>query len=202
MLKQRRHFLRSVATISSFLPENPECCFSDGTTRCLSEVTIYKRRVHLTSNHPDGGGKMKSGRFSLCQTFYPQSMTTRRMYSVGASEETTFHEVADTTLSHVHDVTDRWMDDNGLLDCDIDYDMGVLTISLGTKGTFILNKQVPTRQIWLSSPASGPSHYCFCQKTQAWRDTRNGSELLLRLEDELFRLNGFRIDLRINSYND
>jgi frataxin len=30
--------------------------------------------------------------------------------------------------------------------------MGVLTIRLGDKGTFVINKQAPNRQIWLSSP--------------------------------------------------
>lgn len=29
---------------------------------------------------------------------------------------------------------------------------GVLTIKLGKRGTFVLNKQAPNRQIWLSSP--------------------------------------------------
>lgn len=29
---------------------------------------------------------------------------------------------------------------------------GVLTVKLGQKGTFVINKQTPNRQIWLSSP--------------------------------------------------
>lgn len=29
---------------------------------------------------------------------------------------------------------------------------GVLTLKLGAKGTFVVNKQAPNRQIWLSSP--------------------------------------------------
>ncbi len=29
---------------------------------------------------------------------------------------------------------------------------GVLTVKLGQKGTYVINKQTPNRQIWMSSP--------------------------------------------------
>lgn len=39
---------------------------------------------------------------------------------------------------------------------------GVLTVHLGRKhGTYVINKQTPNRQIWLSSPVSGPKRYDF-----------------------------------------
>jgi len=36
---------------------------------------------------------------------------------------------------------------------------GVLTVRLGRHGTYVLNKQTPNRQVWLSSPVSGPFRY-------------------------------------------
>lgn len=37
---------------------------------------------------------------------------------------------------------------------------GVLTIHFGaTHGTYVINRQSPNRQIWLSSPTSGPKRY-------------------------------------------
>ena len=36
---------------------------------------------------------------------------------------------------------------------------GVLTITHPKNGTYVLNKQPPNRQIWLSSPISGPKRY-------------------------------------------
>jgi frataxin len=36
---------------------------------------------------------------------------------------------------------------------------GVLTITHPQHGTYVLNKQPPNRQIWLSSPISGPKRY-------------------------------------------
>ncbi|KAF7284339.1 hypothetical protein GWI33_022321 [Rhynchophorus ferrugineus] len=39
---------------------------------------------------------------------------------------------------------------------DVSYGAGVLTIDLGKFGTYVINKQSPNKQIWLSSPTSGP----------------------------------------------
>ena len=36
---------------------------------------------------------------------------------------------------------------------------GVLTVRLGELGTYVINKQTPNRQIWMSSPVSGPMRY-------------------------------------------
>ena len=36
---------------------------------------------------------------------------------------------------------------------------GVLTVRLGDFGTYVINKQTPNRQIWMSSPLSGPVRY-------------------------------------------
>lgn len=36
---------------------------------------------------------------------------------------------------------------------------GVLNITVPAVGTYVLNKQPPNKQIWLSSPISGPKRY-------------------------------------------
>lgn len=36
---------------------------------------------------------------------------------------------------------------------------GVMTIDVQNKGSYVLNKQPPNKQIWLSSPISGPKRY-------------------------------------------
>ena len=61
---------------------------------------------------------------------------------------------------------------------------GILTVE-GDDGTWIVNKHVPTRQIWLSSPKSGARHYAFHAGSGQWRDTRGGDELLAVLGAEL-----------------
>lgn len=49
---------------------------------------------------------------------------------------------------------------------------GVLTVSLGSKyGIYVINKQSPNKQIWLSSPKSGPKRFDF---VYAKDDANNG----------------------------
>lgn len=36
---------------------------------------------------------------------------------------------------------------------------GVLSIEIKDTGTYVLNKQPPNKQIWLSSPETGPKRY-------------------------------------------
>jgi frataxin len=44
---------------------------------------------------------------------------------------------------------------------DMTYSDGVLNIYMIDKRTFVLNKQTPNMQIWLSSPISGPQRFEF-----------------------------------------
>ena len=39
---------------------------------------------------------------------------------------------------------------------DLNYADGVLTIEMWDERTYVLNKQAPNKQLWLSSPISGP----------------------------------------------
>lgn len=52
---------------------------------------------------------------------------------------------------------------------------GVLTFT-SSDGTWVVNKQVPNRQLWLSSPLSGPCRYEFVAGS-GWTHTRDGSAL-------------------------
>ena len=65
---------------------------------------------------------------------------------------------------------------------------GVLSIKLGEgRGTFVVNKQSPNRQLWLASPLSGPFRYDSERRARAvvWRYRRDGHLLLDRLQQEL-----------------
>ncbi|KAI0216669.1 Mitochondrial matrix iron chaperone [Massospora cicadina] len=62
---------------------------------------------------------------------------------------------------------------------------GVLTLSLGELGTYVINKQPPNCQIWLSSPISGPKRYDFDVSSGQWVYHRDGTTLTQLLENEL-----------------
>lgn len=57
---------------------------------------------------------------------------------------------------------------------------GVLTLVFPPAGTYVLNKQPPNRQIWLSSPISGPKRYDYVEKEGGrgrWIYLRDGTTL-------------------------
>ncbi|KAF7284338.1 hypothetical protein GWI33_022321 [Rhynchophorus ferrugineus] len=70
---------------------------------------------------------------------------------------------------------------------DVSYGAGVLTIDLGKFGTYVINKQSPNKQIWLSSPTSGPKRYDYSMQKDCWIYKHDGNTLhqLLKTEFEL-----------------
>jgi frataxin len=55
-------------------------------------------------------------------------------------------------------------------------------------GTYVINKQTPNRQLWLSSPVSGPKRYNYDLQHREWRNTRDGHSLYALLSKELTQL--------------
>ncbi|GAO16262.1 hypothetical protein UVI_02000410 [Ustilaginoidea virens] len=113
--------------------------------------------------------------------------------SIGVADlsEGQYHELADSYLDAVLSKFEQLQDARE--DIDIEYSSGVMTIAVAGKGTYVINKQPPNKQIWLSSPVSGPKRYdwCILGEGQAdkegtgsggWIYTRDGvslSELIL-----------------------
>eukprot|EP01102_Stenamoeba_stenopodia_P000204 TRINITY_DN10170_c0_g1_i1.p1 TRINITY_DN10170_c0_g1~~TRINITY_DN10170_c0_g1_i1.p1 ORF type:complete len:237 (-),score=29.18 TRINITY_DN10170_c0_g1_i1:92-748(-) len=78
---------------------------------------------------------------------------------------------------------------------DGEYSDGVLTLKLGSNGTYVINKQAPNKQIWWSSPISGPKRFCFDLTQKRWVSTRDGQCLVSLLSKELTQLTKVHIDL-------
>ena len=68
---------------------------------------------------------------------------------------------------------------------EVDLEGGILTVELEDGGTYVINKHAPTRQIWVSSPASGATHFARDQGSDRWIDTRGGRDLARMLRDEI-----------------
>jgi len=74
--------------------------------------------------------------------------------------------------------------------------MGVLTLSLGKRGTWVINKQKPNAQVWWSSPVSGPKRFAFDTAKREWVSTRDDKTALFRLlQDEIKSVGGVDLDL-------
>lgn len=59
---------------------------------------------------------------------------------------------------------------------------GVMNLRLPPHGTYVINKQPPNKQIWLSSPSSGPKRFDYDIKAQRWICHKEGTSTWL---DEL-----------------
>ena len=89
--------------------------------------------------------------------------------------------LADEALDNILEKADELSDERD--DVEVELSSGVLTLKIAETGTWVLNKQVPNKQIWLSSPLSGPCRYEHVDGT--WTHTRDGSSLAELLEREL-----------------
>ncbi|CAM1503987.1 Fc.00g015780.m01.CDS01 [Cosmosporella sp. VM-42] len=114
--------------------------------------------------------------------------------AVAELSDNEYHELADEYLDNVlakfEDIADARED------VDVEFSAGVLTISYPDKGTYVVNKQPPNKQIWLSSPISGPKRYDWCiigdgqgdkegTASGRWIYTRDGSSLSEIFANEL-----------------
>jgi frataxin len=116
--------------------------------------------------------------------------------------ELTFHKVADRALEELYDglgTVEAKLDD-----CDITLSQGVLNVSLGDEypgKSWVINKQTPNRQIWWSSPLSGPRRYEFeglvsqmdttLPASTYWRCTKDRKEdLWNKMKEEISSITG------------
>ncbi|EAU35815.1 hypothetical protein ATEG_04013 [Aspergillus terreus NIH2624] len=95
-----------------------------------------------------------------------------------------YHEYAEHYLNVLQTEVERAQEDGS--DMEAEYSAGVLNISVPGVGTYVLNKQPPNKQIWLSSPISGPKRYDWVvmgDQMHEKQDTRpfvNGQWIYLR----------------------
>jgi len=105
-----------------------------------------------------------------------------------------YHHHADQFFEKLVSVLEAKQEEKA--DLDSEYSAGVLSIETKNQGTYVLNKQPPNKQIWLSSPLTGPKRYDWViagegmnEKEGAgqgdWVYLRDGSSLAALLKKEL-----------------
>ncbi|XP_039317469.1 frataxin, mitochondrial isoform X1 [Saimiri boliviensis] len=77
----------------------------------------------------------------------------------GSLDETTYERLAEETLDSLAEFFEDLADKPYTFeDYDVSFGSGVLTVKLGGDlGTYVINKQTPNKQIWLSSPSRSGS---------------------------------------------
>ncbi|EJT98908.1 Frataxin [Dacryopinax primogenitus] len=99
-----------------------------------------------------------------------------------------YHKLSDRAMDNILESLEEAIDAGVGRNAEEGWESGVLTLSCGPHGTYVLNKQPPNQQIWLSSPLSGPKRYDY--SLGVWFYTRDGSTLKQLMEAELAELAG------------
>lgn len=87
-----------------------------------------------------------------------------------------YHEIADQFLNSLVLTLEEMADQDSQTGLEVEYSAGVLTIGHPSKGDYVLNKQPPNKQIWLSSPVSGPKRYDWVLRSSGGMHSKQDTE--------------------------
>lgn len=79
-------------------------------------------------------------------------------------DDSNFLVVVDATLQNIQEMIEEAFKDL----FEVDYQEGVLTITLESEEEYVLNRHLPQHQIWLSSPVSGTHYFNYNADTGRW----------------------------------
>ncbi|KAJ3051188.1 Mitochondrial chaperone Frataxin [Rhizophlyctis rosea] len=158
----------------------------------LRSTRAFARRSHLTRLH--------SVARPFISQLVPSYIAGTRLFSAGASntgslDERTYHRVADEALDHLVEYLENLGDELDIDGYDVVYSQGVLTLRVGDETTYVINKQPPNKQIWLSSPLSGPKRFDYSSEAGKWVYSRESESLQDLLSRELSSLLKRDIDI-------
>uniref|UniRef100_A0A182W5L1 ferroxidase n=1 Tax=Anopheles minimus TaxID=112268 RepID=A0A182W5L1_9DIPT len=129
------------------------------------------------------------------------SMNPNDFIATSLIDSVTFVTVCSDTLESLVDYFEQIIDEtNTLKNPDVTYGDGVLTVSFGEPhGTYVINRQLPNRQIWLSSPTSGPKRYDFIPDKRTvnegyWLYRHDGVTLHELLQQEISAIVGRKLE--------
>lgn len=128
---------------------------------------------------------------SITPTF--QRLILRQLSSGEDLSTIDYENIVDETLESLTETFETLLDKHKL-PSDVTYSNGVLTVELDKVGTYVINKQTPNKQIWLSSPFSGPKRYDFLNQT--WIYKHDGISLHTLLNNEISNI--FKNDQNIH----
>jgi len=117
-------------------------------------------------------------------------MGMRGMAIVREMDEAGYHAITDLILDRLMEGLEAAEDAREDLEADSSGD-GVINVKIEGKGQWVINKQTPSRQIWLSSPITGPMHYRRVEvgandgSFQGWVCTKDEHRFVDRVREQL-----------------
>lgn len=155
-------------------------------------------------------------KFSISNAFEKESKSTNEHQSLFAKNTTDlsssqistevkmkYETISNETLESLSEKFDQIAEEHSNIlpdDFDVSFSNGVLTAKLGgSYGTYVLNKQTPNLQIWLSSPISGPKRFDLVG--DCWMYKRTGEVLHELLSAEISKLLSRPVDFSKCAYS-
>ncbi len=104
----------------------------------------------------------------------PSTSTTTAARTRVALGEADYGRETGALLARIEATCDRWLEED-VIDIDTHRTGGLLELAFPNGSKIVINTQPPLQEMWLAA-RSGGYHYQW--DGQAWRDTRDGHELL------------------------
>ncbi|KAH8300972.1 hypothetical protein KR044_007504 [Drosophila immigrans] len=138
----------------------------------------YKHALATTQYHCDAATLATATKY---HRLYSQQ--TEQVADV-ALDSATYERVCAETLDALSDYFDELTENaSDLSGTDVAYGDGVLTVNLGqAHGIYVINRQTPNKQIWLSSPSSGPKRFDYVAGKWIYKHSGQSLHQLLQLE--------------------
>mmetsp|Transcript_22269 Transcript_22269/g.56657 ORF Transcript_22269/g.56657 Transcript_22269/m.56657 type:complete len:202 (-) Transcript_22269:128-733(-) len=194
--------LRTARCLQAILPiAQPGVAIAEGSTssvchRISSKASwaVQASSQQAIQNGPSLPPLSKHKHFSWQQPLQLRGFSEELRVVHAALTEGQYHAVADATMDALHDKLEAFVEEQDIDGSDVEYGQGVLTVKLGRHGTYVINKQTPNRQIWLSSPVSGPFRFDWVpgqgSSQGTWQYYRDRRELVSQLREEIEKLLG------------
>ncbi|MCP4923284.1 MAG: iron donor protein CyaY [bacterium] len=80
-------------------------------------------------------------------------------------DDSNFLVVVEATLQNTQEMIEESFGDR----FEVDYQDGVLTITLESEEEYVINRHLPQHQIWLSSPVSGTHYFSYEEDSGRWK---------------------------------
>lgn len=97
-----------------------------------------------------------------------------------------FQEASENALEDLSEKLEAILEDKYDDGADVSLNNGVLTVVIDGENTYVINKQTPNKQIWLSSPISGPMRFDLV--SGKWVEKYTRTELRQLLSEELSQI--------------
>ncbi|KAJ1928816.1 hypothetical protein IWQ60_001719 [Tieghemiomyces parasiticus] len=159
------------------------------SARIPDRVAISRQAALVTGTF--GAAALRPAQTTCSFALQPRRTThSASGFVISDLTDSEYHDISRDTMETLHDNLEVLCEETDLPGFDVEYTSGVMTLCLGSHGTYVVNKQPPNKQIWLSSPTSGPKRFDYDRGSGRWFYHRDSSTLDGLLNTELSAIVG------------